>query len=129
MKAKTFETWKQRARQLKIEIYTIYLACRDPRVPWHVRLLAACLAGYAFSPIDLVPDFVPLLGYIDDLVLIPLGITLVLKMIPNEVLAECREKAGEVMSRGKPASRAAAGFIIAIWLTLAMDLYFQCTDF
>lgn len=117
---KAMENWKQRARQLKTEIYTIYLAYRDPRVPWYARLFAACVVGYAFSPIDLIPDFIPVLGYIDDLILIPLGITLALKMIPHNVLAECREKAREVLSRGKRTNRAAAAVITGIWLVLAV---------
>jgi uncharacterized membrane protein YkvA (DUF1232 family) len=78
------QNWKQRARQLKIEVYAIWLAYRDPRVPWHARLFAACVVGYAFSPIDLIPDFIPVLGYVDDLILIPLGVTLALKMMPGE---------------------------------------------
>jgi uncharacterized membrane protein YkvA (DUF1232 family) len=114
-----FEKWQQRARQLKVEIYAIYLAYKDPRVPWPARLFTACAVGYAFSPIDLLPDFIPVLGYLDDLVLIPLGITLALKMIPPVVLAECREKAHIVMAQGKPVNRVAAGVIIAIWLLLA----------
>ena len=89
-----FASWKARALQLKAETYAIYLAYRDPRVPWHARLFAACVVGYAFSPIDLIPDFIPVLGYLDDLILIPLGITLALRMIPPEVMAECRQKAG-----------------------------------
>jgi uncharacterized membrane protein YkvA (DUF1232 family) len=113
------ETWKQRARRLKAETYAIYLAYRDPRVPWYARLFVACVIGYAFSPIDLVPDFIPILGYLDDLILVPVGIALALKMIPPAVMAECREKAQEVMAQGKPVNRAAAAVIIAIWLLLA----------
>jgi len=113
------EKWQQRARQLKVEVYAIYLAYKDPRVPRPARLFAACVVGYAFSPIDLIPDFIPVLGYLDDLVLIPLGITLALKMIPPVVLAECRAKAHIVMAQGKPVNRVAAGIIIAIWLLLA----------
>jgi len=113
------EKWQQRARQLKVEVYAIYLAYKDPRVPRPARLFAACVVGYAFSPIDLIPDFIPVLGYLDDLVLIPLGITLALKMIPPVVLAECRAKAHIVMAQGKPVNRVAAGVIIAIWLLLA----------
>src|SRR5574341_877429 len=100
------EQWKQRAGQLKIEVYAIWLAYRDPRVPWYARIFAACVVGYAFSPIDLIPDPVPVLGYLDDLVLIPLGVALALKMIPPQVMAECREKARDVMSQGKPVNRA-----------------------
>ena len=111
--------WRQRAKQLKTETYALYLAYKDPRVKWPARVFAACVVGYAFSPIDLVPDFIPVLGYLDDLVLIPLGIALALKMIPPEVMAECREKAKAVMSAGKPTNRIAAVVIIAIWLLLA----------
>ena len=113
------ETWKQRARRLKAETYAIYLAYRDPRVPWYARLFVACVVGYAFSPIDLVPDFIPILGYLDDLILVPVGIALALKMIPPAVMAECREKAQGVMAQGKPVNRTAAAVIIAIWLLLA----------
>jgi len=116
---KAIEAWKQRARQLKTEVYAIYLAYRDPRVPWYARLFAACVVGYAFSPIDLIPDPIPVLGYLDDLVLVPLCIALAVKMIPPPVMAECREKAREVMRQGKPVNWVAAGIIVAIWLLLA----------
>jgi len=113
------ETWKQRARQLKTEMYALYLAYRDPRVRWYARVFAACVVGYAFSPIDLIPDPIPVLGYLDDLVLIPLGVALALKMIPPAVMAECREKAQAVLDQGKPTNRAAAMVIVAIWILLA----------
>jgi uncharacterized membrane protein YkvA (DUF1232 family) len=113
------ESWRQRARQLKQETYAIYLALRDPRVPWYARLLAACVVGYAFSPIDLIPDFVPVLGYLDDLVVVPLGIALALRLIPAEVMAECRAKSLSMMSEDKPINWATAGVIIAIWLLAA----------
>jgi uncharacterized membrane protein YkvA (DUF1232 family) len=119
MRTRTIEAWKQRARQLKTETYAIYLAYKDPRVPWYARLFAACVVGYAFSPIDLIPDFIPVLGYLDDLVLVPVGIVLALKMIPPTVMAECREKALEIVGQGKPVNRAAAAAIIAIWLLMA----------
>ena len=118
--ATTIETWKQRARRLKTETYALYLACRDPRVPWYARLLAICVVGYAFSPIDLVPDFIPILGYLDDLVLVPLGIALVLRLIPEPVLADCRAQAQAVMAEGKPTNWVAAGVIVAIWLLVAV---------
>lgn len=114
------ETWKQRARELKIEVYAIYLAYQDPRVPWSARIFAACVVGYAFSPIDLIPDFIPVLGYLDDLVLIPLGVALAIKMIPPIVLAERRDQARELMKQGKPVNRIAAAIIVAIWLGLAL---------
>ena len=113
------QRWKQRAKQLKIEVYALYLAYRDPRVPVLARIFAACVVGYAFSPIDLIPDPIPVLGYLDDLVLIPLGVTLALKMIPPEVMADSREKAAEIIRQGKPINRVAALVIIAIWLVLA----------
>ena len=111
--------WKQRVQQLKTEVYALYLAYRDPRVPWYARAFAACVVAYALSPIDLIPDFIPVLGYLDDLLLVPLGIWLALKMIPPDVLAECREKAQEVIRQGKPVNRAAAAAIVAVWLLLA----------
>ncbi len=114
------ETWKQRATELKIEVYAIYLAYKDPRVPLPARIFAVCVVGYAFSPIDLIPDFIPILGYLDDLILIPLGVALAIKMIPSSVLAECRTQARQVMKQGKPVNRIAAAIIVAIWLGLAL---------
>lgn len=111
--------WKARARQLKAETYALYLACRDPRVPWVAKALAAVVVGYAFSPIDLIPDFIPVLGYLDDLVLIPLGIALALRMIPSEVMAECRTRASAELTGGRPFSRVAVVVIVALWLGLA----------
>jgi uncharacterized membrane protein YkvA (DUF1232 family) len=117
--AQFIETWKQRARELQTEVYAMYLAYRDPRVPWYARIFAACVVAYAFSPIDLIPDPIPILGYLDDLMLVPLGVWLARRMIPPAVLAECRDQARDVMKQGKPVSRAAAAVIIAIWLCLA----------
>jgi len=99
------ENWKGQVGRIKQETYALYLAYRDPRTPWYARLFAAGVAGYAFSPVDLVPDFIPVLGYLDDLVLVPAGVFLALKMIPPEVMAECRERAREVMVQGKNESR------------------------
>jgi uncharacterized membrane protein YkvA (DUF1232 family) len=113
------ESWKRHARQLKQETYAIYLAYRDPRTPWAARLFAALVVGYALSPIDLIPDPIPVLGYLDDLILVPLGVALALKMIPVPVLAECREKAAAMHEQGMPVNRAAAAVIVAIWLLLA----------
>jgi uncharacterized membrane protein YkvA (DUF1232 family) len=108
--------WKRRARQLKVETYALYLAYRDPRVPWYAKLFAAGVVGYALSPIDLIPDFIPVLGYLDDLVIVPLGVALVLKMIPGPVMEECRQKAQEVLDQDKPGNWVAAAVIVAIWL-------------
>jgi len=109
--------WRQRARQLKRETYALYLAYRDPRVPWYAKLLAGCVVAYAFSPIDLIPDFIPVLGYLDDLVLVPFGIALSLKLIPPQVMAECRARAA--VAEGKPTNWVAAAVIVAIWVGLA----------
>ncbi len=110
---------KLRARRLKTETYALMLAYRDPRVPWGARVFAACVVAYAFSPIDLIPDFIPIIGYLDDLILVPLGIVLALKMIPAPVMAECRIRAKELESAGKPINRIAAAVIIMVWLFTA----------
>jgi uncharacterized membrane protein YkvA (DUF1232 family) len=114
------KTWQNWARQLKRETYALYLAYRDPRVPWYARLFALGVVAYAFSPIDLIPDPIPILGYLDDLVLVPVGVALALKMIPPPVMAECRQKAQTVMDQEKPTTWAAAAVIVAIWLLLAI---------
>ncbi|MEK0179820.1 MAG: DUF1232 domain-containing protein [Oscillatoriales cyanobacterium] len=114
------QSLKQLARKFKKETYAIYLASLDPRVPWYARMLAGVTVAYAFSPIDLIPDFIPILGYLDDLIIVPFGIWLVIKMIPPEVLAECREKAAAQIKREKPINRAAAVVIIAIWIGLGI---------
>jgi uncharacterized membrane protein YkvA (DUF1232 family) len=114
------DKWKRRVRQLKVEVYALYLACKDPRVPLYARLFAASVVAYAFSPIDLIPDFIPVLGYLDDLILIPLGVVAARRMIPEVVLAECRQRAEATMTQGKPVNWVAAGVIIAVWLLLAV---------
>jgi uncharacterized membrane protein YkvA (DUF1232 family) len=112
------DTWKHKAKQLKREIHAVYLAMKDPRTPWYARVLAAIIVGYAFSPIDLIPDPIPILGYLDDLVLLPLGILLLVKIIPPEVLQECRAKAAASDSSKKPKNWIAGSIIIAIWVGL-----------
>jgi uncharacterized membrane protein YkvA (DUF1232 family) len=111
--------WKRWAGQLKAEIYALYLAYRDPRTPWYARVFVACVVGYAFSPIDLIPDPIPVLGYLDDLILVPLGIALAVRMIPPAVLSECRQQAQALMEEGKPVNLTAAVAVVAIWLLLA----------
>jgi len=113
------ENLKKRAGRLKMEVYALYLAYRDPRVPLYARVFTAIVVGYAFSPIDLIPDPIPVLGYLDDLVLIPLGAALAVKMIPDPVLAECREKARRASREAKPVSRVAVAVVVAVWLALA----------
>ena len=115
------EEWKRWAGQLKSETYALYLAYRDPRVPWYAKLFAALVVGYAFSPIDLIPDPIPVLGYLDDLILVPLGVALAVRMIPEDVLSESRQRAREMVKRGeRPVSRAAAAVIVVLWLALAV---------
>jgi uncharacterized membrane protein YkvA (DUF1232 family) len=115
----SLESLKQWARRLKLELVALYLCYRDPRVPWYARLFAGAVVAYAFSPIDLIPDFIPVLGLLDDLLLVPLGIWLALKMIPAEVIADSRARAAEALRDGKPVNRAAAVVIVAIWLLMA----------
>ena len=110
---------KQRARRLRAETFALYLAARHPETPWYAKLFVAGVVAYAFSPIDLIPDFVPVLGYLDDLILIPMGVAIAVKMIPDPVLIECRARAKEIIANGKPVSLAAGVVILAIWLALA----------
>ena len=113
-------TLHQRARRLKAEIWALYLAARDPRTPWYAKLLVVGIVAYACSPIDLIPDFVPVLGYLDDLVLLPLGIALAMRLVPPTVLVECRARAHETLQNGKPVSWVAGAIIVIIWLGCAM---------
>lgn len=104
------------ARRLKQDTLALYLVARHPQTPRLARFIIAGLVAYALSPIDLIPDFIPVVGYLDDLILLPLGIALVIRMIPPAVLAECRATAHETFGDGKPVSRAAGAIVIAIWL-------------
>ena len=110
-----FDRIKIWARTLKRDAYAVYLAARDPNTPWYVKVLAAAVAAYAFSPIDLIPDFIPILGYLDDLILVPLGIWLVVSLIPEQAMAEYRARASEVMQRPH-GGKIAAIAIIVIWI-------------
>ena len=109
------DTWKLRARQLKTETHALYLASRDPRVPWQARLCATLAVGYLVSPIDLIPDFIPVIGYLDDLVLVPLFILIARRLIPADLLAEHRERARTATTFGGPKRWGTAG-IVVIWL-------------
>jgi uncharacterized membrane protein YkvA (DUF1232 family) len=112
-----FERLQRWARSIKRDVHAIYLASRDPRVPWHAKWLAIVVAGYALSPIDLIPDFIPVVGYLDDLIIVPLGILLVVRMIPPDVMAQHRATAS--LAATKPVSNIGAALIIVIWLLLA----------
>src|SRR4051812_9464505 len=100
--ANTLRGW---ARSVKRDLHAVYLAARDPRTPWYAKALALCVAGYALSPIDLIPDFIPVLGYLDDAVIVPLGILAVVKLIPSDVMADSRAAAAARAER--PVSRTA----------------------
>lgn len=104
---------KKWSRLVKRDVHALYLASRDPRVPWYAKALAVAVAGYALSPIDLIPDFIPVLGYLDDAILLPLGILLVIRLIPPEIMAEHRELA--IAASERPVSRKAAMAIVAVW--------------
>ena len=112
--------WRRWAHRLKRDTYALYLAYRDPRTPWYARVVGALVAAYALSPIDLIPDFIPIIGYLDDLLLLPLGIALAVRLIPPDVMADCRARAEEVMGRSAPSSRAAAVIVVGIWIGAAV---------
>src|ERR671911_783024 len=110
------ETWKQRARRLSAQTYALYLAYRHPRTPWYAKVFAALIVGYVFSPLDPIPDFIPGVGLLDEMVVVPIGVLLATKMIPREVMEECQEKAREVAEGEKPVSRGAAVVVVGGWL-------------
>ena len=115
-RARVFERHKQWARILIRDVHAVYLAARDPRVPWYAKAVAIFVAAYALSPIDLIPDAIPILGYVDDLIIVPLGVLLVIKLIPPEIMAEHRAAADRAV--GKPVSRAGAVVIIGVWVVI-----------
>ncbi len=114
-------TLKYWAQQIKQQTLTVYFAARDPRTPFAVRLLALLVAAYALSPIDLIPDFIPVIGYLDDLLIVPLGLALVVRLTPPEVIESSRQKAAH--AAGRPVSYAAAVAIVLLWLLLAVVLF------
>ncbi|HWI15062.1 MAG TPA: DUF1232 domain-containing protein [Burkholderiales bacterium] len=111
---------KERARELKHQVVAVWFCTRHPRTPFIAKALAAAVVAYAFSPIDLIPDFIPVLGYVDELILLPLAITLVLKLIPEDVMAECRAQADAWLEQKgrKPRSYIGAALIVALWVSL-----------
>ncbi|PQA83687.1 hypothetical protein C5F52_09700 [Limnohabitans sp. TS-CS-82] len=111
------KTW---ARGIKRDVVTVYFAARDPQAPTGARLLAAVVAAYALSPIDLIPDFIPVLGYLDDLLIVPFGLLLVMRLMPDEVIANARVKADTLLA--KPRSLWAAACFVAIWIALGFYL-------
>ena len=110
------ERLKQRAKALKAETYALYLAYREPGVPWYAKAVAICVVAFALSPIDPIPDFIPVLGYLDDLIFIPLGVLLAVKLIPPEILADCRQRAREAVFENDSLGRKAAAIVVMVWL-------------
>ena len=114
-----FQKLRQKAREIKSQVYVLYYAARHPRTPWYAKALIAAVVAYALSPIDLIPDFVPVLGYLDDVILLPLGITLALKLISHDVLAECAEQARQTQEKTSKSWKAAV-VLVTIWLVVAV---------
>ena len=114
-----FDRLRHWARTVKRDVIALYLAARDPRVPWYAKVVAAFVAAYALSPLDLIPDFIPILGYLDDVILVPLGIALAIRLIPAHLFHEHREAAATRMTT-RPTSRAGMLVIIGIWIIIAL---------
>lgn len=110
---------KQWARAIKRDVVALWIAAGDRRTPWVAKVVAGAVAAYALSPIDLIPDFIPILGYLDDLIIVPMGILLAVKLIPAELMAEFR---AEALRRSKPTSRIGLVFVVAIWLLIAITI-------
>ncbi|MCM3782144.1 YkvA family protein [Neobacillus mesonae] len=110
------EKIKAWAKQLKRKVFVLYYAYKNKRTPWYAKIFAVCVVAYAFSPIDLIPDFIPILGYLDDVILVPLGVALTLKMLPKAVIQESTVKAEERTEQGKPKNWLVGGLIILVWI-------------
>jgi uncharacterized membrane protein YkvA (DUF1232 family) len=110
---------KQWGRKIKRDVVALWIAARDPRVPWYAKATAGAIAAYALSPVDLIPDFIPIIGYLDDLLILPVGIMIAVKLVPADLMREFRE---EAMRREKPVSKAGLAFMIALWALAAVAL-------
>ena len=115
-----FETLRVWAKILKRDVLALWIAARDPRTPWYAKVVAAAVAAYALSPIDLIPDFIPVIGYLDDLIIVPLGIFFCVKMIPSDLMDEFRMRAAEIEDR--PVSKFAAALIVLLWIACGVWL-------
>ncbi|GIN86782.1 hypothetical protein J6TS2_31680 [Heyndrickxia sporothermodurans] len=111
---------KQFARKLKQELFVLFLSYKDPRTPWYAKVVTICVVAYAFSPIDLIPDFIPVLGYLDDLIIVPTGISLALKLIPSHIIEDNRENAEDMKKNAKPKNWFVGILFILIWILLAV---------
>jgi uncharacterized membrane protein YkvA (DUF1232 family) len=110
------KSWKTKSKQLRTEVVALYLASKHPRTPWYAKAVATLIIGYALSPIDLIPDFIPVVGYLDDFIIIPAGIALLIKIIPRDILEECRAKAQSDALNRKSKNWVAGVVIVFIWL-------------
>jgi uncharacterized membrane protein YkvA (DUF1232 family) len=119
VKTKLVDRWRNVARRLRLETWALYYAYRNPKTPWYAKAWGAVVVAYAFSPIDLVPDFIPILGYLDDLILVPLGIALAIRLIPKDVYEESRALAARKVEQKKPRSWMAGTMVIATWICVA----------
>jgi uncharacterized membrane protein YkvA (DUF1232 family) len=113
-----FLAFKLKVKKIKKELGALYLAYKRPDVPFYAKLVSILVVGYALSPIDLIPDFIPVLGYLDDLILVPLGIAFAIKLIPRDIMYECRQQSEDIFKEGKPKNWVAAGIIICIWIII-----------
>lgn len=119
----SIEYGKKKSKELKQEVGALYLAYKRKDVPWYAKVFVLIVVGYAMSPIDLIPDFIPILGYLDDLILIPLGITIALKLIPKEIMTECRNEAEKALKSKKQNSWIAGAVIVSIWIIMLLLIF------
>ncbi len=113
-----FKNWQEKAEALERQVYILYLAYRHPRTPWYAKALALGVVAYALSPIDLIPDFIPLFGYVDDLLIVPVGVLLVIKLVPPQVMEECKRRAAEMQAEGAPQFRWMGLVVVLLWLAV-----------
>lgn len=114
------EQLREKGRRLKKELVALYFAYRMPGVPFYAKIIAALVVAYALSPIDLIPDFIPVIGYLDDLIIIPFGITLAIKLIPEDIMEECRVKAEKLIEESVPKNWLAGIVIVCFWTALIL---------
>ncbi|HEY5731396.1 MAG TPA: YkvA family protein [Anaerolineales bacterium] len=113
-----FEDLKSRARALKNEVFAVYLAAKDARSPWYAKVIAICTVAYALSPIDLIPDFIPILGYLDDVIIVPAGIALAIRLIPADALEEARETVRQAQGPGRSVGYVGFAFVVGVWVVI-----------
>jgi len=126
---KLLQNLKQRARALNTEVYALYLAYKRPEVPWTAKIIIALTIGYALSPIDLIPDFIPVFGFLDDIFIVPAGIALSIRLIPGPVMKQCREQAAELFRDKKPKVRYAWLVVVYSWLLILSIVFIFARKF